>query len=209
MQRTFDKVLAVLVKHLSPVNARALLTRVLAEQGIDSDRLNAENLRRCSRALRRGLGLFVPESQREAAMREITEFCGSDSLKPTGCCLEIREEIDIGRVRAEARRICMDSGTTSFAMQRVATIVSELARNMVLYAGGGQLDIVPSLSERRIRVRAEDRGPGIPNLLEVMSGRYKSRTGMGRGLLGTKRLADKFDIETNSKGTRILVEVAV
>jgi len=207
MQRTFDKVLAVLAKHLSPVNARALLIRVLAQEGIERDRLNAENLRRCSRALRRGLGLFVPESQRDAAMREITEFCGSDSLKPVGCSLQVSEEIDIGRVRAEARRICTDCGTTSFSMQRVATIVSELARNMVLYAGGGQLDIAPNLSERVIKIQAEDKGPGIPDLQHVMSGRYKSRTGMGRGLIGTKRLADTFHIDTGPRGTRVRAEV--
>lgn len=210
MDETFDGVLAVLKRYISPVNARALLVRVLREEGISHQNLSRAELRRCSGALRRGLGLFVPQAQREAAMREITEFCGSDSLKPMGCRLEIKEEMDIGRVRSEARRICGSTGTTSFAMQRVATIVSELARNMVLYANGGVVEIVPENSgPKRIVVRAQDRGPGISNLDEIMSGRYKSRTGMGRGLMGTKRLADHFEIETNSRGTRVLAEVRV
>lgn len=210
MDETFEGVLAVLKRYISPVNARALLVRVLREEGISHQNLSRAELRRCSGALRRGLGLFVPQSQREAAMREITEFCGSDSLKPVGCRLEIKEELDIGKVRSEARRICGTSGTTSFAMQRVATIVSELARNMVLYANGGVVEIVPENSgPKRIVVRAEDRGPGISNLDEIMSGRYKSRTGMGRGLMGTKRLADHFEIETNSRGTRVVAEVRV
>jgi serine/threonine-protein kinase RsbT len=186
------------------------LVRVLKEEGVSHHNLTPDKLRRCSGALRRGVGLFVPQSQREAALREITEFCGSDSLTPTGCRLEIREEMDIGRARAEARRICGSSGTTSFVMQRVATIVSELARNMVLYANGGVVEIAPASSgAKRIVVRAEDRGAGIRNLDEIMSGRYKSRTGMGKGLLGTKRLADHFEIETNSRGTRVVAEVKV
>ena len=210
MDETFDGVLAVLQRFISPVNARALLVRVLRDEGVTEEALTPEVLRRCSGALRRGLELFVPQSQREAAMQEITKFCGSDSLKPTGCRLEIREEMDIGRVRSEARRICSATGTTSFAMQRVATIVSELARNMVLYANGGVVEIVPAPSgTKRIIVRAEDRGPGIRNLDEIMSGRYKSRTGMGKGLMGTKRLADHFEIETGGRGTRVVAEVNV
>lgn len=210
MNGAFEQVLAVLRRYISPVNARALLTRVLQEEGLTEDDLTRSNLRRCSGALRRGLGLFVPHAQREAAMRDITEFCGSDSLKPTGCTLEIREEMDIGRVRSEVRRICGTSGTTSFAMQRIATIVSELARNMVLYANGGVMEISPTNSgEKRIVVRAEDHGPGIPNLEEILSGKYKSKTGMGRGLLGTKRLSDRFDIQTGSNGTVVVAEVAI
>lgn len=210
MGDAFEGVLAVLQKFISPVNARALLERVLKEEGVAPEKLTPAVLRRCSGALRRGIGLFVPQSRREAAMREITEFCGSDSLRPVGCRVEIREEMDIGRVRAEARRICTTMGTTSFAMQRVATIVSELARNMVLYADGGVLEIVPAGSGvKRVIVRAEDQGSGIRNLDEIMSGRYKSRTGMGKGLLGTKRLADHFEIETNSRGTRVVAEVNV
>ncbi|HEY6729266.1 MAG TPA: ATP-binding protein [Polyangiaceae bacterium] len=210
MDDTYDGVLAVLQRYISPVNARALLVRALKEEGVSHQNLTPDGLRRCSGALRRGLGLFVSQSQREAALRDITEFCGSDSIAPAGCRLEIRQEMDIGRVRAEARRICGSMGTTSFVMQRVATIVSELARNMVLYANGGFVDIMPASSgPKRIVVRAEDRGSGIRNLDEIMSGRYKSRTGMGKGLLGTKRLADHFEIETNARGTRVVAEVKV
>jgi serine/threonine-protein kinase RsbT len=82
---------------------------------------------------------------------------------------------------------------------------------MVLYANGGVVEITPPTGSvpKRIIVRAEDRGPGIRNLDEIMSGRYKSRTGMGKGLMGTKRLADHFEIETSTKGTRVVAEVNV
>ena len=73
-----------------------------------------------------------------------------------------------------------------------------------------RLEIVPVNSgKKRIVVRAIDRGPGIPNLEEVLSGRYRSKTGLGRGLLGTKRLADRFDITSTISGTHVVAEIAV
>lgn len=210
MQAQFEHVLAVLGRYISPVNARALLLRALEEQGLSPENLSRGDLKRCSAALRRGVSLFVEPARRREALIEVSEACGSDSLRPDACALVISAESDIGRARAEARRICDSLGTTAFVMQKVATIVSELARNMVLYAQGGQVEIVPVHTiPKRVVVRAVDNGPGIPNLEEIMSGRYKSKTGMGKGLLGTKRLADRFDISTDSTGTRITAEVAV
>jgi serine/threonine-protein kinase RsbT len=210
MQPHFQKVLLALQKYISPVNARALLVRALEEHGLSAESASRADMRRCSAALRRGVSLFVEPGRRREALLEVSDACGSDSLRPDACALEITAESDIGRARAEARRICDSIGTTAFVMQKVATIVSELARNMVLYANGGQVEIVPVHSgSKRVLVRAMDRGPGIPNLDEIMSGRYKSKTGMGRGLLGTKRLADRFDISSDVTGTRVTVEVAV
>jgi serine/threonine-protein kinase RsbT len=81
---------------------------------------------------------------------------------------------------------------------------------MVLYAGGGIVEISSTNGQsKRVIVTGSDHGPGIPNLNEIMSGRYKSRTGLGRGLIGTKRLADRFDVSTGQDGTRVIAEVAV
>jgi serine/threonine-protein kinase RsbT len=210
MVTDFDRILALLQRYLSPVNARVLLMRALAEQGLSPASVTQKDLRRCSAALRHGVSLFVDTKRRKAALLEIADFCGSDSLRPDACALQITQESDIGRARAEARRICDEAGASPFTMQKVATIVSELARNMVLYANGGQVEIVPMNSgPKRIVVRAIDSGPGIPNLEEILSGRYKSKTGLGRGILGTKRLADRFDISTTGAGTKIEAEIAV
>jgi serine/threonine-protein kinase RsbT len=122
-------------------------------------------------------------------------------------------ESDIGRARAEARKICDSLGASPFAMQKVATIVSELTRNMVLYANGGLVRMAPAAMAGRkaVEIQASDEGPGIPKskLDEVMSGRYKSRTGLGRGLLGTKQLADSFTIASDATGTRVMATVFV
>jgi serine/threonine-protein kinase RsbT len=92
----------------------------------------------------------------------------------------------------------------------VATIVSELARNIFMYTDGGTIDLVPTAEgPPRLLVRAVDRGRGIAHLDEVMSGRYRSKTGLGAGLLGTKRLVDRFEIETGPTGTRVEAEVAL
>ena len=60
-----------------------------------------------------------------------------------------------------------------------------------------------------ITIRASDRGPGIPDVELVLSGRYRSRTGLGKGLLGVKRLANKFEIDSGPTGTRVEAEIAL
>jgi serine/threonine-protein kinase RsbT len=105
--------------------------------------------------------------------------------------------------------MCEEMGAASYAVQKVTTIVSELARNIGSY-GSGTLEVEPMDGQgRRLLIRAADSGPGIPNLDLVLSGRYLSKTGLGRGLLGTKRLPDNFGVATGNRGTTIVVEVVV
>src|SRR5690606_5431482 len=115
-------------------NAQALLIRALRDHGLSPVDLQYGDLRKCRTALRRGMDLFVDPARRSEAVRELNELLGADSMRPGTCSLDIRLESDIGKVRAEARKICDAVGANAFTMQKVATIVSELARNMVLYA---------------------------------------------------------------------------
>lgn len=104
--------------------------------------------------------------------------------------------------------MCENACASAFALQKVITIVSELARNIVLYAKEGTIQLAFSKSKsNQIVVTAIDKGPGIPNLAHIMGGQYQSRTGLGKGLLGTKRLAETFDINTGAGGTTIVAEV--
>ena len=91
--------------------------------------------------------------------------------------------------------------------QRVTTVVSELSRNIVAYTPGGYLELELKAMPPRLAIRASDRGSGIPNLPEILAGKYRSRTGLGRGLLGTKQLAQRFDISTGASGTTIEAEI--
>ncbi len=89
---------------------------------------------------------------------------------------------------------------------RLTTVISELARNIYMYAANGDIDLSVADEGRRVRLEviATDRGPGIANVDEVLSGNYMSKTGLGKGLLGAKRIFDEFHIETApSRGTTV------
>lgn len=120
----------------------------------------------------------------------------------------IEREDDVVKARQKGRELAAALGFSSTDQTLIATAISELARNIVSYAKRGTLEIVPITGQgKRIILRASDSGPGIPNLELVLSGRYRSKTGLGRGLLGTKRLADHFDVATGAAGTLIVAEV--
>ena len=91
---------------------------------------------------------------------------------------------------------------------KVATVVSELARNIHQYAGEGVILLHPLNGTRPgMRVTARDSGPGIPHLDQVLSGRWRSKNGMGLGLLGTRRLMNTFEIVAPpGQGTTVVVE---
>ena len=87
---------------------------------------------------------------------------------------------------------------------RIATAVSEIARNAFVYAGGGKVEYFLDHQPRpALRTVVEDRGGGIPHLPEVLRGQYRSQSGMGLGIIGARRLSDDFHAESSSAGTRI------
>jgi serine/threonine-protein kinase RsbT len=105
-------------------------------------------------------------------------------------------------VRELARRV----GFPQLVETKIATAVAELARNLQLYAKGGEVQMV-TIGEppRGVEVVALDKGPGIPNLDHVLNGKYRSKTGMGMGMRGARRLMDTFEVSTSSAGTRVVV----
>src|SRR4051812_48390084 len=106
--------------------------------------------------------------------------------------------------RQRTRDIAELLGFDRLEQTRVATAVSELARNARRYAGGGDVRI--RCAADRLEVEVRDDGPGIPNLDEVLDGAYVSRTGMGRGLAGVRQLMDDFEIDAPpGRGTRVRV----
>jgi serine/threonine-protein kinase RsbT len=121
--------------------------------------------------------------------------------------IPIVAEDDVVRARSRGREICRSLGFTELNQVKVATAISELARNIFQYAGSGVV-ILRTLDKPRrgIEIVAKDAGTGIPDVKLVLSGSYKSRSGMGMGLLGTRRLMDQFEVETGpANGTTITV----
>lgn len=122
--------------------------------------------------------------------------------------VEIRHEHDIVLARQRARSIADLLGFDNNDQTRVATAVSEIARNAFLYAGGGEVDFLVEERDRPqlFLARVKDRGPGIADLSAVLEGRYRSKTGMGLGITGAKRLMDYFHIESDAgRGVIVLL----
>jgi serine/threonine-protein kinase RsbT len=116
--------------------------------------------------------------------------------------LPIEQEKDIATARLEAWTEAVRIGMSKFTSVKVATAVSELARNIVFYAGSGTIDLAAVKDGRGLtglRIVAADKGPGIsPRILdEVWTGSYKSERGMGKGLVAVKKLVDEFELETH------------
>ena len=113
---------------------------------------------------------------------------------------------DVMGARQRARQIAAVLGFEGRDQTRIATSVSEIARNAFRYAGGGSVDfeLVGDTAPQVLQVRVRDDGPGIAHLDEVMDGTYRSTTGMGIGLIGSKRLMDRWEIRSGAgKGTTV------
>jgi serine/threonine-protein kinase RsbT len=122
-------------------------------------------------------------------------------------CVSIQKEWDIVAARQMGRDIAKQLGFGTVDQARITTAISELARNIYLYAGEGQIcfEIVESLEQKGMTVIATDSGPGIQDLSLVMQDGYTTSGGLGAGLPGVRRLMDDFDIESEvGQGTRIV-----
>src|SRR5262245_46743436 len=109
--------------------------------------------------------------------------------------MELRGEHDVVLARQRARQIAGLVGLDSQDQTRLATAVSEIARNAFQYAGGGRVEFLVDGTGALV-VRVRDAGPGIEGLAAILDGRYRSPTGMGVGILGVRRLMDRFHIES-------------
>ena len=83
----------------------------------------------------------------------------------------------------------------------------EIARNALVYGGGGKVEIgVENEHPRSLVLRVSDNGPGIANVDDILSGRYRSQTGLGLGIVGARRLVDGFDLQSQTgKGTTVVL----
>jgi len=120
--------------------------------------------------------------------------------------IKIIDEDDIVYARSEARQLAEAEGFSLMEKTRLATAVSELARNIYRYASNGevQIETITNDGKNGIVCRFIDQGPGIENIQQVMEDGYSSGKSLGFGLPGAKRLADKFSIKSEvGEGTHI------
>jgi len=118
--------------------------------------------------------------------------------------VELRYEHDVVLARQRARQLAGLFGFEPLDQTRIATAVSEIARNTVMYAGNGSVKFhIETEGSPSLVVKIIDSGPGIADLGAILGGRYSSRTGSGVGILGAKRLMDEFEIESRRGGTTV------
>lgn len=126
----------------------------------------------------------------------------NQSLNTPVCTIPLRTERDVVQARQRAREIAATLGFDNQEQIRLATATSEMARNAFRYARNGKVSFSVHIGTPQVlEVLISDAGPGITNLDEIFEGRYRSDTGMGLGIVGTKRLMDRFEIHSDSSGT--------
>jgi signal transduction histidine kinase len=121
--------------------------------------------------------------------------------------LAVGSEFDVIAVRQRARQIAGACGFGVLDQSRISTVVSELARNIYNYAGVGSVSfsIGGRVAPQNLLITFEDQGAGIADVELILSGNYRSPSGMGLGILSARRLMDHFEIASSTAGTRITV----
>ena len=116
--------------------------------------------------------------------------------------VRLQREEDVVIARQRARQIAGAFGVDAQGQTRVATAVSEISRNAFRYASGGTVEFSIDPGAGALAIVISDKGPGIGHLASILEGSYRSRTGLGVGIVGTRRLVDDFAIRsTPGQGT--------
>jgi serine/threonine-protein kinase RsbT len=123
--------------------------------------------------------------------------------------IKISTDADIITARQAGRSLAGQAGCSSTDLTEVATAISEIARNIVTYAGGGEISM--RLVDRRdragIEIVAVDEGPGIVDVDRALEDGFTTGMGLGLGLPGARRLMDDFRIISKpGRGTRIVMQ---
>lgn len=207
MSPTEASVVRILRAHLPEILASSVRRRALTACGIAEGALTPADMRRFVAALRPGLRLFTDPEVAAAVLQQMALLVPAGRAALTEA-LPVRTEQDVSRVRMRARELALELGGGLFLVQRAVTIASELSRNIVSYAGEGHIELEPRHADRpRLRIVALDRGPGIQDLEAILAGTYRSKTGLGKGIAGVRKLATKFDVKTGPSGTRVEAEI--
>jgi serine/threonine-protein kinase RsbT len=122
--------------------------------------------------------------------------------------LPLRNEHDIVLGRQAVRRLAQEQGFSLVDQTKLVTAASELARNALIYGGGGSLkwEVLLDDVKRGVRLTFLDQGPGIANLELALTDGWTSGSGLGLGLTGARRLVNEFELDsTVGVGTRVTI----
>lgn len=122
--------------------------------------------------------------------------------------LQVRSEQDIVIVRQKVRQWAVQCRFSIVDQTKMVTAASELARNMWIYGGGGEVKLMEMHAGAKVGLKVDfvDQGPGIPDINEALRDGFTSGSGMGLGLGGAKRLVNEFEIQSEpDRGTRVTI----
>ena len=127
------------------------------------------------------------------------------SQEPVPLRMPIKSVMDVVKARRVAMEMAIALGFLRPEATKIAVVVSELGRNIVLYTAGGTMNLIPYDSARKgVKIIAQDQGPGIENLDAALEGGYTTSKGLGLGLSGSKNMMDEFDVKVVAGvGTKI------
>jgi serine/threonine-protein kinase RsbT len=212
-----DAVGAVLSGAISAITQRSIFNRLGGLARTPVAQLGAVERQTILKELESSLRLFARGSSSEllaACERALASEggppaeAGPAASKAVHKTFPVEQEKDIATARLEAWSEAVRIGLSKFTAVKVATAVSELARNIVFYAGKGIVELKATEDDRgpSLHIVASDQGPGIEphKLEEIWGGTYKSQRGMGKGLLAVKKLVSDFHLDTGpGRGTRV------
>jgi len=206
---------------LAPAGFQSLLTLLVSLKEREASSLSRDEVAVCMERLKLALRVYCPHREvAERARERISAALAAPSAAgapatsasrwPSGATVEVRSFEDAVRARMAAKDLAKTLGFSESGSVRIATAVSELARNIVFYAGSGSVSLEPRTPPHSprvgLRIVAADQGPGIAHLDAVLAGTYRSTRGLGLGLRGVKQLVDEFDIDARpGKGTRVSI----
>jgi serine/threonine-protein kinase RsbT len=120
----------------------------------------------------------------------------------------LRSEHEIVQARQLVRRLTQELGFSLVDQTKMVTAASELARNALVYGGGGSMcwKVLDDGRRRGLKLTFSDEGPGIPNVEMAMTDGWSSGKGLGMGLSGARRLVNQFELDTTpGAGTRVSI----
>lgn len=120
----------------------------------------------------------------------------------------IRNDMDISIALVQARKLARNAGFKDSGVAMIGTSVSELGRNIVKYAGYGEITVraFQRPGAQGIEILAQDNGPGISDVSAAMQDHFSTSGTLGLGLPGVRRMMDEFDLDSGpAKGTRVTV----
>jgi serine/threonine-protein kinase RsbT len=215
MRTVESEIGAILEGSISAITQRSIFRRLGGVASSPLQMLTEVDRQTVQAELEKSVRLFAPERSAEL-IASCARAMGAPAVAPppppppaaSARRLAIESEKDIAGARLDAWSEAVRIGMSKFTAVKVATAVSELARNIVFYAGRGAVELraVHDSRETRLEIVASDHGPGIDpeKLAAIFGGTFRSERGMGKGLVAVQKLADDFKIDTRpGRGTQV------